>query len=199
MDVRDEISALNIGQRVRQFRLKRELTLKDVSEATGLSKPLLSQIENNVSAPPIATLLKISKALGIDIGVFFQGSERARRIAVVRAKERVKSVRRREDSGAAVAEYRYEALAHSFSAKQMEPFVVEIEPRAIDDLVYYQHRGEEFIFVLEGRVAFHSEEKSIVLETEDSLYFDAGIPHALRRDGDPPARILSVVCSPDRY
>jgi transcriptional regulator with XRE-family HTH domain len=57
MDVRKEISALNIGHRVRQLRLKRGLTLKDVSGATGLSKPLLSQIENNISAPPIATIV----------------------------------------------------------------------------------------------------------------------------------------------
>ncbi|MFH1984210.1 MAG: cupin domain-containing protein [Pseudomonadota bacterium] len=199
MDVQEEISALNIGRRVRQFRLKRDLTLKDVSEATGLSKPLLSQIENNVSAPPIATLLKISKALTVDISAFFQSRETARGIAVVRAAERVKSIRRRGDDGAAVAEYRYESLAHPFSFKMMEPFVVEIESRDLEQLVYYQHRGEEFIFVLEGRVAFHSEEKTITLDSEDSLYFDSGIPHALRRVGDGTARILAVVCAPDQH
>lgn len=199
MDVQEEISALNIGHRVRQLRLKRGLTLKDVSGATGLSKPLLSQIENNVSAPPIATLLKISKALNVDICVFFQGPEAARGIALVRAAERVKSIRRRGDDGAAVAEYRYQALAHPFSHKQMEPFVVEIEPRDPNQLVYYQHRGEEFIFVLEGQVAFHSAEKTMTLDTEDSLYFDSGIPHALRRLGDATARVLSVVYTPDRH
>lgn len=199
MDIQDELSALNIGRRVRQFRLNKELTLKDVSEATGLSKPLLSQIENNVSAPPIATLLKISKALDVDIGVFFQIRPTAHRIAVVRAKDRVKSIRRRGDDGAAVAEYRYESLAHPFSFKRMEPFVVEIEPRKLDQLVHYQHRGEEFIFVLEGRVAFHAEDKVIILDPEDSLYFDSGIPHALRREGDATARIMSVVYSPNQY
>lgn len=199
MDVQEEISALNIGRRVRRFRLRKDLTLKDVSEATGLSKALLSQIENNVSAPPIATLLKISKALGVDIGVFFQGREMARRLALVRHGHGVRSVRRRGDSGAAVAEYRYESLAHAFSAKLMEPFVVSIAPRAIDKLVYYQHRGEEFIFVLDGRVAFHSDTDVIFLDPEDSLYFDARIPHALRGAEGATARIISVVCAPDHF
>ena len=83
-DVQDEVAALNIGFKVRTLRQKRGLTLKEVSELTGLSKPSLSQIENNISAPPIATLIKISSALGVKIGHFFQDTSLNCRIVVVR-------------------------------------------------------------------------------------------------------------------
>ena len=71
MDIQEEVKALDIGSQVRELRQRKGLTLQNVSDLTGLSKPLLSQIENNIASPPIATLLKISKALGVNIGYFF--------------------------------------------------------------------------------------------------------------------------------
>ena len=62
-DIQKEVAALNIGRQIRQLRLQRRLTLKEVSDITGLSKPALSQIETNNGSPPIATLIKIATAL----------------------------------------------------------------------------------------------------------------------------------------
>jgi transcriptional regulator with XRE-family HTH domain len=155
-EIRDEVAALSIGTKVRRLRLKLGMTLKEVAERTGLSKPLLSQIENNTGAPPIATLIKISNALGVKIG------------------------------------YRYESLAHPMVDKQMEPFIVEIDPREPSEVPYNQHRGEEFIFVLEGRLEFRSSDRTIEMEEGDSIYFDAAIPHGLRGI-DGTAKVLVVV------
>ena len=88
INVKDEVAALNIGSKVRQLRKQRGLTLQEVSDLTGLSKPLLSQIENNIAAPPIGTLIKISTALGVKISHFFQDQSMTNRIVLVRKDER---------------------------------------------------------------------------------------------------------------
>ena len=82
--VKEEVAALNLGNKIRNLRKQRALTLQEVSDLTGLSKPLLSQIENNIAAPPIATLIKISTALGVKISHFFRDQEMNDRIVVVK-------------------------------------------------------------------------------------------------------------------
>jgi transcriptional regulator with XRE-family HTH domain len=191
-DVRNEVAALNIGAKIRQLRLKRGLTLQAVSDRTGLSKPSLSQIENNIGAPPIATLIKISNALGVKIGYFFQDAPDQQRLVVVRREDRQEIKKLNHVDRYAGIGYRYESLAHPMVDKQMEPFIVEIDPRDVDRIPYNTHDGEEFIFVLNGRLEFRSPEQTIELDAEDSIYFDATIPHGLRGIGGP-ARVMVVV------
>ena len=191
-EIRDEVAALSIGTKVRRLRLKRGMTLKEVAERTGLSKPLLSQIENNTGAPPIATLIKISNALGVKIGYFFQDAPDQGRLVVVRREERLGLKRLNHADRYAGIGYRYESLAHPMVDKQMEPFIVEIDPREPSEVPYNQHRGEEFIFVLEGRLEFRSSDRTIEMEEGDSIYFDAAIPHGLRGI-DGTAKVLVVV------
>ncbi len=191
----EEVRALNLGEKVRSLRRQRNLTLQQIADRTGLSKPLLSQIENYVAAPPIATLLKISKALGVNIGYFFQSESASDRIVIVPRDKRREVMRRvREDvSGAG---YRYESLAYPRADKRMEPFLVEVEPRPQEDLVFYNHEGEEFLHVLEGRLEFRGGDKVIELGPGDSLYFDSETPHAVRGLGGETARILAVIYMP---
>ena len=70
--MKEALALLDLGNQVRKLRTARSLTLQDLADLTGLSKPNLSQIENNLVTPPIATLLKIATALGVPIGYFFQ-------------------------------------------------------------------------------------------------------------------------------
>jgi len=193
--IKEEIAALNLGNKIRSLRKTRALTLQEVSHLTGLSKPLLSQIENNIAAPPIATLIKISTALGVKISHFFQDPEMNDRIVVVRKDERysVKKLFHHKDESK--VGYRWESLAYPMVGKQMEPFIVEIEPRKEDELLYNDHTGEEFHFVMEGRVEFRTAEQTHVLEKGDSLYFDSSIPHALR-GVDGMAKSLIIIYAP---
>ena len=194
-DIYKDFQALNLGGQIRQLRNRKRLTLQDVSDRTGLSKPLLSQIENSVTAPPIATLLKISRALGVYIGHFFQETSEENRISLVRRSSRLQIRRHGERTGDNIG-YRYETLAHPIADKHMEPFIVDIESRKEDDLVYFQHQGEEFLFVVEGAVEFRGKNKVLKLDDGDSLYFDSSIPHALRGIGGP-ARVLAIIYSPE--
>jgi len=178
-DIREAVKELHLGKKIRELRLNKGMTLQDMADNTGLSRPLLSQIEEEVAAPPIATLLKISHALNVNIGYFFREEESREKIVVIREQERQKVMRRVHEEGKKVG-YLYQSLAYRRSEKHMEPFLVEFEPREREEMIFYNHIGEEFIFVLEGSLEFQGGDQLVVLNPGDSLYFDSDIPHAFR-------------------
>lgn len=179
MNVESEVRKLKLGEKIRELRLKRAQTLRQVAEASGLSIPLLSQVENNAVSPPVATLLRIAGALEVGISYFFREEGSQERAVVVRKHERKKTFRpmhlQHRDSG-----YTYEALAYTKNGKHMEPFLVEFEPKKKDRTNFLRHRGEEFVFLFRGRLAFHYDHTEILLEPGDSLYFESEVPHGFR-------------------
>jgi transcriptional regulator with XRE-family HTH domain len=190
-DIKHEVRKLHIGKKIRELRKKAGFILQDLSDRTGLSKPLLSQIEKGVVSPPIATLLKISKALGVNISFFFQNDDSEERVVLVRSHEsKVVDSRYfgREEGG-----YYYEALAYKKSKKYMEPFLVEFKRRKAGELAYFSHEGEEFIYLLEGTLEFRTETQQYVMHPGDSLYFDSSLPHAYRALERKNAKALTVV------
>lgn len=191
-DVKEELASLDIGSKIRHLRTKREMTLQDLANLTGLSKPNLSQIENNLVSPPIATLLKISSALGVAIGHFFQETPQETDIVVVRRDNRHGLARGKHISHIG---YQYHPLAYPKINKAMEPFVVIIEPREPGEISFNNHRGEEFVYVLEGIVEFHSGDKVITLEEGDSIYFDSVVPHGYRGVGGT-AKAIAIIHRP---
>jgi len=190
-DIRHEVKKLHIGKKIREIRKKGGLVLQDLSDRTGLSKPLLSQIEKETVSPPIATLLKISKALNTNISFFFQDDGSEEKVIVVRKDESKVIDSRyfgREESG-----YYYEALAFKKPQKYMEPFLVEFKRKRVDQLSYFSHEGEEFIYLLEGTLEFRTENQQYILQPGDSLYFESSIPHAYRALERRNAKALSVI------
>jgi transcriptional regulator with XRE-family HTH domain len=190
-DIKHEVKKLHIGRKIRDLRKKAGLILQDLSDRTGLSKPLLSKIEKEVVSPPIATLLKISKALDVNISFFFQNDDSEERVVLIRSDEsKVVDSRYfgREESG-----YYYEALAYKKSKKYMEPFLVEFKKKKAEKLSYFSHEGEEFIYLLEGTLEFRTEDQEYVLYPGDSLYFESSIPHAYRALERKNAKALTVV------
>jgi transcriptional regulator with XRE-family HTH domain len=187
------VKAFNIGRKIRDLRKGKALTLQDLSTATGLSKPLLSQIENEIVVPPISTLLKISRALDKDIAFFFQEPNDDRKIVVVRTFERESLDTRklgRTDGG-----YSYESLAYKKSRKNMEPFLVEFERKDEKEMSFYSHEGEEFLFVLEGDLEFRTRDEVHGLKKGDSLYFESDVPHSYRALGKKNAKAIVVIFS----
>jgi transcriptional regulator with XRE-family HTH domain len=190
-DIKHEVRKLHIGKKIRELRKKSGLVLQDLSNRTGLSKPLLSQIEKEVVSPPIATLLKISKALNVNIGFFFQDNYPEEKVVLVKRDESKVIDSRyfgREESG-----YYYEALAYKKSKKYMEPFLVEFKRMKAENLSYFSHEGEEFIYLLEGTLEFRTQDQQYILYPGDSLYFESSIPHAYRALERRNARALTVV------
>jgi len=195
-DVKEELKDLNLGQKIKTLRQRKGLTLQQMVDKTSLSVPLLSQIESEVVAPPVATLLKISRALNVNIGYFFQEEESGKRAVIVRKNERKQDFRRIHEDPSKVGYY-YESLAYPKADKHMEPFQVQFEVKKKEDLVFFNHKGEEFVFVLEGQLECNYEDETFLLETGDSLYFDSSFPHAFRAVGKKNALAIDVIYAED--
>jgi transcriptional regulator with XRE-family HTH domain len=191
-DVKEEVKELNLGQKIKTLRQRKGMSLQQMAEKASLSEPLLSQIESEVVAPPVATLLKISKALNVNIGYFFQEEESGKRAVIVRKNERKQIFRRIHEDPSKVGYY-YESLAYPKADKHMEPFQVQFEVKNKENILFFNHKGEEFVFVLEGQVEFSYEDETFTLEPGDSLYFDSSSPHAFRAVGKKNALAIDVI------
>ncbi|MSP80650.1 MAG: XRE family transcriptional regulator [Rhodospirillales bacterium] len=172
------------------------MTLDRLAEQTGFTKSYLSKIENGLKVPPIGSLARISGALGADIALFFQkgdafdaGADLDSGVSCVRAGERQSVIRGGTSFG-----YDYESLAHKKLRKHMEPFLFTF-PSHISREVFFEHEGEEFIFILSGRVEFLAGKRKFLLEPGDSLYIDSALPHRGRCLGGE-AKALVVIFKP---
>lgn len=188
-----DVCELNIGEKIRKLRKEERLTLQDLSDLSGLSKPLLSQIENAQVIPPIATLLKISKGLKVGIHFFFEEEEDRRKFVLLRSSSGPAS-RRRSGNDSPQA-YLYHSLAPGLRKKSMEPFLVEFEPGTWDDSLLYSHDGEEFIYLLQGELEFHYGGEIMFLHPGDSIYYDSSEAHGYVSRGDEKAKAVAVLYS----
>ncbi len=181
-----------IGWRIRKLRESKRLTLADLAARTGLSKALLSKIENGKVSSPVSTLLSIAESLKVRLSYLVDdnGGQPEMKCVLVRAGERLKLDRGTEDFG-----FCYEMLAHSKPDKKMEPAVLIVENRR-KHAVTYTHPGEELIYVLEGRMEFTYGKKKFLMEAGDAIYFDGDLPHGGRNISDHPLKVLTVICNP---
>jgi transcriptional regulator with XRE-family HTH domain len=188
--VKEEVLALNIGPKIKRLRKDRQFTLQDLSNKTGLSKPLLSQVENGLVIPPLPTLLKISNALRVPLTHFITDDEE--RILVVRRKE-INAAPKRYVEGRDPNNYNYASLVKGKTNKKMEPLYVEFSQMAKGKVVPMSHHGEEFIHVLEGQLEVNYEDTVVVLDAGDSLYLDGRIPHSYRSLTKKRTKALMVI------
>ncbi len=191
-DFRAEVKELQIGPQIRQLRQERRMTLQDLSQETELSKPLLSQIENEQVIPPLATLLRIAKALQVPLQTFFEEEDNTQKCLVVRAGESNR-MNRRPRHGGPPQPYLYHSLAYGKKHKHMEPFLVEFVPNQTKQSQSVQHSGEEFLYVLEGQIELLHGGEEYILEPGDSVYWDSNEPHSLKALGATPARGVAVL------
>ena len=191
-DISLEVKALKIGSKVRELRQKKHYTLQDVAAKSGLSKPFLSQIENDHVVPPVATLLKLARAFDVGLAYFFQDEVGIDRIAITRRDERLR-VERRPHHRKGEVNYIYEALDTKKTNKHMEPFLVEFPVQDTSEMIFMNHEGEEFLHVLEGTLEFRSTDRLEVLEPGDSIYFESELSHSFRCLGERSARAIVVV------
>lgn len=191
--MREEVKELQIGMKIRRLRQDRRMTLQDLAEATGLSKPLLSQIENEQVIPPLATLLRIAKAFKVGLHSFFQ-EEGTSKCILIRAGES-KRLQRRPVLGEDAPPYTYHSLAFGKKNRNLEPFLVEFDERDWRDDLLVSHEGEEFLFLLEGELELHYADQVMVMGTGDSVYYDSTEPHGFVARGDTRPRAVAVLYS----
>jgi len=193
MEKNEQEQYLQIGEKIKRFREDNALTLKDMAERTGLSTAVLSQIENHLISPPLGTLIRLTQALDLRPGHFFD-QHPDRPFTIVRKEER-RPVSRFASKRGIQYGYSYESLGHDMKDRRMEPFLVTLEPATLASPKPASHDGQEFLFVLEGEMEVTLGEHSDVLQPGDAIYYDSNIPHLVQCKGNEKALILAVIYS----
>lgn len=187
-----DVKELGLGRKIRTIREAKKLSIENVAEKASLAPILLSQIESETVTPPVATLLKLARALDSHIGDFFVDAGPHKRYEVVRGGEH-KKVSRKPTPEKSPLSYSYEALAYRLTERHMEPFLAEFDVDIKEDVPPVSHTGEEFVYVLDGELEFHVEDEIVRLTRGDSLYFDSSLPHAFVGRGNTKPRAVVVV------
>ncbi|MBN1656536.1 MAG: helix-turn-helix transcriptional regulator [Deltaproteobacteria bacterium] len=187
---------LSIGEKLKVLRTSRGTSLDELARQVDLTPAVISQIERDVTTPPVGTLVKLAHALQVNVSYFFDEKPSEIKVEVVRANER-KRIRRSLSHRQGALSYAYESLAFRKSDKKMEPFLIELDIDIDEDLPALEHEGEEFLFVLEGEVEAKIDDKIILLKQGDSLYFESQVPHALKGRGHTKPKALVVLYTSD--
>jgi transcriptional regulator with XRE-family HTH domain len=188
-----------IARNINSLRKMRKITLDKLAELTGLTKGYLSRIERSKKAPPYSTLNKIAMAFGVDPASLLEESpQQKRNIQISLTKKsngKIINVVGSLSEGSLYG-YNYEALAFDKSGKNMEPFIIE---PAFEEEAIFQHEGEEFMYVLEGKHDLIYNGKHYLMDKGDCVYFDANVPHTGRSLGKKKAKLLAVMYNYRRF
>lgn len=165
------VEELFISKRIKQIRLDKEWTLEELAKRTGFTKGLLSKVENNKVSPPLSTLVKITRALDVSLSDLFKAAD-TRQIKIRRCQQKNRSESLDASGG------RVEILIEEFPGQKFEPVKITIEDPNHYESKIYSHPGQEFIYVLTGKMKYLYGEEEYLVEAGDSLYFNAETPHS---------------------
>lgn len=175
-----------IAQRLRDYRLQLGLSVTQLATSSGLSKGMLSKIENAQAAPSLGTLARLSAALNVPVTAFFRGLDEERDVFHVRAGQGM------ELSDRSRGGHRYQLLGTMRGpSKRMEPLLVTLMERA-EVFPLYQHPGTEFLFQISGCMEYGVGNGRYRLEPGDSLQFDGEVTHGPVALVTLPVQFLTV-------
>lgn len=186
--VSDEIK---VGELIRKRREEAGLTIQDLAEKTGFSSAILTQIENRMISPPLGAIVEIANAFNLSVSAFLSEGE-GQDFSIVREKNR-KIVSRVAMKEGAAEDYTYESLGAGKKGRNMEPFVVRLKPLEGRKPKLSVHHGEEFIYVLSGKVEVVLHRYTDILQEGDSIYYNSSLPHHVHSAGQEEAVILAVI------
>ena len=160
-----------LASRIRSLRQAHRITVEALAASAGCSKSLISKVENGKVTPTIASLSRIAAALGTDAGALLQEST-AERVVFNPGSEPMKHLVASEKG------YEVFPFALAFKDKRMQPFLFVAEKGKVKHH-RVSHAGEEWMYVLEGRLNFHVGDQTFEMGVGDSLYFDPNLLHGV--------------------
>lgn len=189
----EKFEEIRVGEKIKEIREDQALSLEELAKRVGISPSVLNQIENHLISPPLGTLIKIARALNINVSDFFGGEGAS--YSLVRKDERKKVSRFASKDGISYG-YSYESLGFDKKDRHMEPFLVTLQKSPMEATSLSSHPGEEFIYVLEGKVLVQLGDHSDILEPHDSIYYDANLLHRVSAYECEQAKIVAVIWTP---
>jgi len=182
-----EESIKQIGERLKGLRDVLGIPAEEVAELCDISLEHYLKIEAGEADPSVYRLSKISKRYGISLDVLLFGEEPRMSGYFLTRKNQGLSVERRK-------EYKYQSLASGFRGRKVDPFLTQVDPLPEGENYHKNsHDGQEFDYIVEGKMEITIGEKTMTLAEGDSIYFDASQPHCIRAIGGQSVKFLCVV------
>lgn len=185
----------SLGSKIKDYREFRQISRSELALKTNLDENQLECIEEKGIVPSLGHLIKITRALGVRIGTFLDDQDQIGPV-VVRAGTEKSSVSFSTKSEFTREHLNFYSLAQDKSGRHMEPFMIDIEPSAHSDYKLSSHEGEEFIYVLKGKVEINYGKEVFLLNEGDSIYLDSIVAHNVHAAANQKAKILGVVYYP---
>lgn len=176
--------SVNIGERLRELREARNISMRALATRSGLSANALSMIERGRASPSVSTLYKLADALGVSITSFFGADTQRQQVVCMRA-----------DARARVSFTRgvFEGLGGEQFVGRVEPFMLTLESNANSGPRTMTHTGHEFVFCLRGQLEYQVERQVYQLSAGDSLLFAAHLKHRWRNIGGTVVSALIII------
>jgi len=171
----------SLGERIRDMRKKLKLDVNQLAEKVGWTPEYLEQIEGGELSPPVGALIQISRALAVDSATLLAEEKKA---------ERRRGYLKRTKA------YAYKCLTPDAEDKHLWAYLITLDPKRAHEMVAYKHEGEEFVFVLEGRVEIRVGDETHVIKKGGTLHFNSGVAHNLTNLSTRQSKLLVVVYTP---
>ncbi len=183
----------NLGDKIRMLRKKLGMTQKELAEQVGLTPSFISQLEKNVISPSLDSLLKLSEKLNTQPIYFLMDGESGPMQKMV-----IKPTERQEIHLQNVknSEVRLELLVSDTLNRRMEPYLLTFRKGKSVEGHFYQHKGDEFAYVIEGELEFEIQDEKQLLRKGDSLYLGSTFPSKWANVGIGDAMLLWVISPP---
>lgn len=177
-----------ISNRIRELRCLNNITLESLSKEFNIDTKLYEKYENGEVDIPVGFLYQISQKFNIDLTALITGEEpKLKEYCVVR-KDKSPVIERRK-------EYKYQDLSYNFAGKKAETFLVTIDPKDLDNKICYSHQGQEFNYILAGKMKVILNNHEIILNEGDSLYFNSSLSHSMSAMDNKEVKFLAIIIS----
>jgi len=181
---------VNVGRRLRELRAERDLSVRALAEKSSLAINTLSLIENGKTSPSVSTLQQIAAALDVPITAFFETNTPSTKIVYTKADSR---------PSADFAHGTLADLGAGMADPAVQPFVITLESNRGSGANPIVHTGHEFVYCLEGRIAYTLEERTYLLEPGDSLLFESHLPHRWQNVDAQQAQAILIMYPTDEH
>lgn len=180
-----------MGERLKALREIEEIDIETMAMKCEVSIDDYKSYESGSKDFSFSFLYNAANALGVDVVDLMSGDSPKLSTCSMVKKGGGFEVNRR-------ATYDYRHLAFTFRHKMAEPFMVTVEPGGDAMPVLHAHEGQEFNYVVEGQMTFYIGDIAYVLDEGDSIYFDSGIPHAMKANNGHLCKFLAVVMKKEK-
>ncbi|MCL4530737.1 MAG: helix-turn-helix domain-containing protein [Chloroflexi bacterium] len=184
MDYEHDAVSVDVGQRLKELREERRMSIRGLATRSGLSANALSMIERGKTSPSVSTLYKLSDALGVPITEFFGTKPEKQSAILIKADGRTR---------VPFARGVWEGLGGEHFTGRVEPFILTLESGATSGPHNMTHSGHEFVYCLRGHLEYLVEKQVYLLDAGDSLLFAANLNHRWRNPGNVVTNVLIVL------